>query len=455
MAISDSRKWSQVVAKSAGMKVVTAARSRHEASTISSDILFELPEFSQQQIARKAAAIIRQALSPDSVLFQFPIMTFSHRTEAYKVITDQIGPLASVRPLSNYDVRARKDLLIAAKFTCTEQTNAAIETGVTIDDVVYKAMPTITGAENPLVRVQLNLLHNADDRDLKEDLLSSLRYYGKVYQIRRHLCNGYFEGQLTVTLDPSEGYMDDQQNKRESQPLQRMLYLDAWDVFAPASFKGAAPICYYCRQAGHIRNACPELAKRVCFECGHTGHTKRFCREQKEESVLIQEYEDKRKSQHVQQEDNTSVKQITRDKEDQTLNSSLSEESAHEQDVLSEVEFLDNVPATREDKDEMDVDTTNDNVEKREKKTPVDPSESVYASIHAPITVATHMRVDSQTEMLNISSVTPSTKAKRDKAKRSLLKPTKLLTPHNKAASLSVNPVIPKPNSSDIARRAQ
>lgn len=138
------------------------------------------------------------------MLFSLPATSFTHRTEAYKVIADQIGPLASVRPLSNYEVRARSDLLIAAKFTCSDHTHAAIDSGVVVDDIVYKALPTVSGAEHPLVRVQINLLHNADDDDFAEGY-GSLKYFGKVYQIRKVLCNGFFEGQLTVTLDPQHG----------------------------------------------------------------------------------------------------------------------------------------------------------------------------------------------------------------------------------------------------------
>ncbi|CDH61170.1 hypothetical protein RO3G_01610 [Lichtheimia corymbifera JMRC:FSU:9682] len=279
MTNSDSMNWSQVAAKAAGMKVVTATTTSRDSATMSMDILFEAPEFSKQLLARKAAAIIRQALSPHSVLFSFPLMLFDHRTDAYKEIQHQIGPFASVRPLSNYDIRARKDILIAVKFIDEAHTKAAIESGIIVNDVVYKASPTSMGAENPLVRIQLNLLHNADDSNLKDELLASLKYYGKVYQIRRTLCNGFFEGQITVTIDPSAGYVDEKGVRKDAQPLQRMLYLETWDVFAPASFKGAAPICYYCRQAGHIRKTCPELAKRVCFGCGNRGHTKRYCRE--------------------------------------------------------------------------------------------------------------------------------------------------------------------------------
>lgn len=416
---------------------------------MSSDLLFELPEFSQQQMARKAATIIRQALAPDTVLFSFPLVAFTHRAEAYKAITDQIGPLASIRPLSNYDLRARKDLLISVTFTCAEHTKKAIDSGITVDDVVYKATPNAPGAENPLMRVQLNLLHNADDRNLKEELLSSLRYYGKVYQIRRILCDGYFEGQLTVTLDPSVGYKDDKDVYHEAQPLQRMLYLEAWDVYAPASFKGAAPICYYCRQSGHIRNACPDLMKRVCFGCGNKGHTIRFCKakepEEKNDTTLLQEYEDA-------QQKHTPEK-TTLDKADQTLESSVLREIANERLDNTDEDMTDSI-STKKD-DEMDVDESNDRVAQKGKERSVDPSEGINASKHAPITVATHMKVDSQAEMLEMSSVKQTTKAKNEKVKRSMLTKSTSSSQRTKVSSLDLNPVIPKPKPKDSARRAQ
>ncbi|CDH60002.1 predicted protein [Lichtheimia corymbifera JMRC:FSU:9682] len=135
MAESVPLKWSQVVAKAAGMKVITPSRASRNSATMSSDTLFELPEFTQQQLARKAANIIRQALTPNTVLFSIPVTALPHHTEAYKLLADQIGPMASVRLLSNYDVRTSKDFLIAAKFKQTEHTKAAMESGVTIDDI--------------------------------------------------------------------------------------------------------------------------------------------------------------------------------------------------------------------------------------------------------------------------------------------------------------------------------
>ncbi|KAG1160393.1 hypothetical protein G6F37_004026 [Rhizopus arrhizus] len=60
-------------------------------------------------------------------------------------------------------------------------------------------------------------------------------------------------------------------------PLDRMLYLTAWDTYVPASFKGASPVCYYCRKSGHIRAACSSLAKQIRSSCGIRGHTVRYC----------------------------------------------------------------------------------------------------------------------------------------------------------------------------------
>lgn len=447
MANSESLKWSQVVAKAAGMKVVTSSRSPRDTSTITTDIIYELPEFTQQQLARKAASIIRQALSPESVLFSFPLNVFEHRTDAYQLIIDQIGPLKSIRPLSNYEVRARRDLLIAAKFTCPEHTHAAINSGVVVDDIVYKASPTISGAENPLVRVQINLLHNADDDDLEKGLLRSLKYYGKVYQIRRTLCNGFFEGQLTVVLDPQYGYEDDSGSKRDAQPLQRMLYLEAWDVFAPASFKGAAPICFYCRQAGHIRNACPELAKRVCFGCGAHGHTRRFCRarvnEEQSETELLSQYE---------QLSNITPQQQQEEDKDPDLEVSVQPIATIDEDLCTDNEDKE-MEVT---KDQMDIVDNDDNLEElleQREKTPL-PNEGLNASKHAPYDIATTMKVDSPAEMLGISSLKPSTKAKTDKIKRRLLVKSKA-PPTSSSTMLESHVVVPQHHQKLASRKGQ
>ncbi|KAG1476549.1 hypothetical protein G6F46_015145 [Rhizopus delemar] len=83
----------------------------------------------------------------------------------------------------------------------------------------------------------MDLLHIPEEDKLLEELLLSLRHYGKVCQIKQFFCGGYFEGKLSVLMDvstPSEDALT-------IRPLDRMLYLPAWDTYVPASFKGASP----------------------------------------------------------------------------------------------------------------------------------------------------------------------------------------------------------------------
>lgn len=451
MVTTDSVPWSQVAAKGAGLKVLTRARHADSNTNLSTEILYEHPDFQDQQLARKAATIVRQALTPDSVLFSFPPSTFAHRTEAYDAISKEIGPLADVRPLSLYSTNARGDLLIEAKFQSPEDTTKAIQSGIIVDDVLYKASPSVQGVEKPLVRVQLNLLRMATGEELKDGLLSSLRYYGKVYQIRRLLCNGYFEGQLTITLDPSHGYKDAKGQNQYSQPLQRMLYLEKWDVFAPASFKGAQPICYYCRQAGHIRSDCPDLAKRRCFGCGETGHTKRFCKKllplEEDHATLETELIDK------------YIEDTTADQTDAAVPSSpVEDEQEHEISMDEDQPIVEEKTdkARHESDEEMDM-TEED--QKTKDKAEKDPSSSILASQWAPYDCATTMKVDSQAEMLNLSKVNDTTKAKSATVKRKILKHSASIhkKPGKPATPLLLKPIVPPltNKSSSSAHRAQ
>jgi hypothetical protein len=87
------------------------------------------------------------------------------------------------------------------------------------------------------------------------------------------LHEGYFEGELSVLLDASSSSLDEQGILLPIQALQRNLYLEVWDTFAQAWYKGAELVCYYCRKAGHIRAKCRLLQKQVCYGCGKNGHT--------------------------------------------------------------------------------------------------------------------------------------------------------------------------------------
>ncbi|CDH61155.1 hypothetical protein RO3G_14635 [Lichtheimia corymbifera JMRC:FSU:9682] len=408
-------------------------------------------------LLEKLQPLLRQALTPDAVLFSFPPNTFVHRCHAYEAIEKQVGPVDGFRPLSRYDVRAHGNLLIEAKFQDPDHTKLAIKNGITVEDNIYKGFPSVLGAENPLVRVQLTLLRNVNGEELKKGLLSSLRYYGKVYQIRQILCNGYFEGQLTITLDPSVGYTDDNGEQRSAQPLQRMLYLETWDTFTTASLKGAAPICYYCRQAGHIRNACPELAKRVCFGCGERGHTKRLCRVKPTETELLDSYID-----HTSSSNKVPTTQGDEEPDNKDLHQPEHLKLYEEEPDKSPKDAMDEDETNTTIADDTEMTEAPQDTKSKSQLKHSDPGTSIFASKHAPIEVASTMRVDTAEEMLELSKIDSKTKVKNDKIRGSINKNTTSATKaHGSVLSTSktdikLTPVIPwgTPSSSK-AHRAQ
>jgi hypothetical protein len=93
--------------------------------------------------------------------------------------------------------------------------------------------------------------------------------------VKRLTNRGYFEGEAVVILDISP------QDNNPWLPLERRLHLATWDIVVPASFKGAPPICFLCRQSGHIRKNCPRLEHVTCFNCKGKGHYARHCPEPK------------------------------------------------------------------------------------------------------------------------------------------------------------------------------
>lgn len=297
---------------------------------------------------------------------------------------------------------------------------------------------------------------------IKQGLLDSLRYYGKVYQIRRIMENGYFEGQLTITIDPSEGYVDTQGKLREAQPLQRMLYLETWDTFAPATFKGAAPVCFYCRQAGHIRKACPELTKRVCFECGETGHTRKFCKATVTDAKAIALYEVE-KANRERQSDEAAVEFESQSDLDtpslHTRSGKCIEKIDHDQELGTEEDVSETSSAAPLDKEDfLDEDTgiSSMEVDAPAKKTleNVDPEFSVNSSKWASYEQATRMKVDEDDPEEEVHLVTTT---RNSTGKRSLLKNKEpsISTRVGQNFDLTLNPVVPPPSTTSIARKGQ
>jgi hypothetical protein len=245
-------------------------------------VIFEDSELKAQIVAQKAMAIVQQALSSGSVLFSLPKGLFGDRFECYKIIQEQISRQVEFRPLSLYNQRSANELLIEAKFESVSDATTALKEGITVNGVVYKAYSTKeTTVSGSLKHVQLTILRMTEKTTFLSDLMSSLEYYGKVLQVKKYTRNGFFEGHVSVLLDTSVGYKDAEGKLVEAKPLERMLYMCEWDCFAVAAFRGAPPVCHFCRQSGHIRAACPTLAKRKCFACGVAGHTARFCKVKK------------------------------------------------------------------------------------------------------------------------------------------------------------------------------
>jgi hypothetical protein len=278
--------WTTIVARGASKKVlVTPGRRNVDSSSIPlvGEVIFEDDDLKSEILVRKATAIVQQALSSGSVLFSFPGRLFGDRVDAYKVIQEQVGANVQFRPISTWRENAGGDLLVEATFKAKVEATKAVSDGVTVNGVVYKAVSTCSGSGvsvgGNLTHVQFTMLNAIpDEHTFLVDMLDSLAFYGKVYQLKKYSRKGYFEGKMSVLLDTSVGMKGEDGEVVPSQPLSRMLYLNAWDSFAPAQFKNAPPVCHFCRLSGHVRKDCPELAKRVCFSCREHGHTARFCK---------------------------------------------------------------------------------------------------------------------------------------------------------------------------------
>ena len=269
--------WTTVVSKGLLSKVIVPIATKRDSTSktevLTSTIVYEDPDITKLLLAQKASSIVQQSLTKDSVLFCFPSSLFEHRALAYKLIEDQISAdVDGFRTISNYSNRISKDLLVEVKFRKEADGVKAIDEGVEVNGLVYQASPSEDGATRNLVRVQLDLLHIPNKSTFLAELMKSLSNYGKVCQVKQFFFHNYFEGKVSVLLDVGD------ENKKKYQPLTRMIWLEEWDVYVPAQFKGADPVCYYCRQYGHIKQDCPKLAGQACFRCHQTGHTKRFCK---------------------------------------------------------------------------------------------------------------------------------------------------------------------------------
>ncbi|OAD04160.1 CCHC-type zinc finger transcription factor [Mucor lusitanicus CBS 277.49] len=291
MSTNTTLTWAQRASDGAKLKFYQPTKRRSAEAAASSyrlvgSVLYEDDDLKGQILASKAMAIVQQALTSGSVLFSFRKGIFGDRVDAYKAIQVQVSPLVEFRPLSVYDEKNDGSLLIEAKFEEVEDAHKALNTGVTVDGVVYKAVHAKECKEfGELKHVQFTLMRIVKEPTFLIDLMDSLAHYGRVLQVKQFTRGGFFEGKFSVMLDTSVGYQVEGGEQKEAQPLDRMLYLSEFDCFVAATYKGAPPICHFCRHSGHIRDKCPELLKRRCYGCQKQGHMLRFCPEQKDQSA--------------------------------------------------------------------------------------------------------------------------------------------------------------------------
>jgi hypothetical protein len=429
--------WTTVVARGASKKVLLPSTRRHVdnvAISLAGEVLYEDEDLKSEILVRKATAIVQQALSSGSVLFSFPGKLFGDRVDAYKVIQHQIGANVQFRPISTWRENTGGDLLVEATFKAKTDALKAVNLGVTLDGVVYKAVSTssASGASigGNLTHVQFTLLCAIPNEDtFLVDMLHSLAFYGKVYQLKRYTRKGYFEGKMSVLLDTSVGMEGDDGEVVPTQPLSRMLYLSAWDNFAPAQFKNAPPVCHFCRLSGHVRKDCPELAKRRCFSCHEHGHTARFCKAKKSQvkpfEVELDEYvalsgEAKTGSGTKLTDDRQIVVEATIGLADQD---EIPESSGVSDAGVSVGSGL--VSDGGDESGVQDVEMTESGEGAplssgvKSKYNPDSPS-GALASKHAPYASGVGMKVDSPKEMLNLSKVNSSTQNKIDFLKRNV-----------------------------------
>jgi hypothetical protein len=193
METNDQLSWTTVAARGLTNKIVRPSIQTKQVTggvKLMSTVIFQHDDLEIQILARKAAAIVRQALTPGSVLFSFPSQLFKVRTDAYELIEKECGKVSGVRPISMYGGKSSGDLLVEVKFVVPESTTKAISVGVKVGELCFKASPSNDSLSNSnLVHVKLSLLRIPDEDTFVANLKRSLRYYGEVYQIKKFTYN--------------------------------------------------------------------------------------------------------------------------------------------------------------------------------------------------------------------------------------------------------------------------
>lgn len=327
------RSWSLVLRSGMENKRIPAALPKNDEfgnrEKLDYKTIWEEPDIADKIIARKAAAILQCATYTEAVYFEFRKQDFDHYTDAYRLIEKELGRLKGVRRVTRYSHQTTTTLMVEVQFMYPADRKTAITKGLTFNNIQYRGTPANDGLTDKLVRVSLSQLpYFLPDDVLVKDLLAGLRRYGKVCQLKKITNRGYFEGDVIALLDikPMENLT--------WLPLERRLYLEPWDMAVSAAFRGAPPVCFGCKESGHIRENCPKMANVRCYNCKGKGHYARRCKEKTrteteamDNFVKDQASKDIKTAQETSDEDETMDAQVT--KEDESKDTQ--EEETHQE----------------------------------------------------------------------------------------------------------------------------
>ncbi|KAI7878989.1 uncharacterized protein EV154DRAFT_429205, partial [Mucor mucedo] len=196
--------WATITSRSNSKKVVRPLSVPNNVDSqfkLQSKVIYQSEDLDCFIRMQKAIEIVRQALTPDSALFSIPASLIQHRTEAYKLIETQCGPVHGFRTISNYGSSLDGDHLIEVKLVDDSSFDKAIFTGVTIKNTVIKGTHSNDSEMYKLAHVKISLLYVPDKEDFLEKLMRSHLVYGEVLQVKEYTCGGYFEGELSVILN--------------------------------------------------------------------------------------------------------------------------------------------------------------------------------------------------------------------------------------------------------------
>ena len=393
--------------------------------------LYKQEGLDDQMQTYRAERIMQRALDPRSVLLELPTRSFKDLIDMYSYIQGKLGNIVGVTPVQE-DFRRRETALLNVVFRDTEATQAALQKGIEVDGITIKATAGIAESGTPmkLTRVYLSRIPiAADDQELMVGLCESMAVYGKVVEIKKIHRMGFFEGQASVLLDTSDD--EDAKDLEPYVPLDRMVYLSYWDVMAFASYKGAKEICYYCRQEGHKRAACPIRAEIICRRCHGKGHIARECRSEWEErpTVGTKRILSRKSEETLQPEskksnvgkDQQNTPEMTATDTAEHAEKALNEQNADkmvEDDPFEDDPFADSSSAAS-----VEMDTTDDRLPSKTEEKPSFGLSGTMASKHAPYAVSTSMKVDSAGEMEDHMDATPTVAQAKLKTTRNHIKP--------------------------------